>query len=69
MTTPTSISLDDDLKRRVQRLADTRLRPVDWLMHEAIEQYVEREEKREALNQDTPKGLGGLPSHRPSRNR
>ncbi|MGM0914300.1 MAG: CopG family ribbon-helix-helix protein [Pseudomonadota bacterium] len=55
MTTLTSITLNDDLQRRVQRLAEARLRPVDWLMHEAIEQYVEREEKREALNQDTLK--------------
>ncbi|MDW7748253.1 CopG family ribbon-helix-helix protein [Halomonas sp.] len=55
MTTLTSITLNDDLQRRVQRLAEARLRPVDWVMHEAIEQYVEREEKREALNQDTLK--------------
>lgn len=55
MASPTSIKLNDDLKERVQRLAEARRHPVDWLMHEAIEQYVEREEKREALNQDTLK--------------
>jgi predicted transcriptional regulator len=53
MTTPTSITLNEVLEERVKRLAEARRRPVDWLIHEAIEQYVEREEKREAFNQDT----------------
>ncbi|MCL7942255.1 CopG family ribbon-helix-helix protein [Halomonas sp. ATCH28] len=53
MTTPTSITLNVVLEERVQRLAEARRRPVDWLIHEAIEQYVEREEKQEAFNQDT----------------
>lgn len=55
MATPTSIKLDDDLKGRVQHLADARRRSAHWLMREAIEQYVEREEKREAFRQDTLK--------------
>ncbi|MBS9405713.1 CopG family ribbon-helix-helix protein [Halomonas sp. TRM85114] len=53
MVTPTSIKLDDDLKERIQHLADARRRSVHWLMREAIEQYVDREEKREAFRQDT----------------
>ncbi|WP_163578154.1 CopG family ribbon-helix-helix protein [Halomonas faecis] len=53
MTKPTSIKLDDDLKGRVQHLADARQRSAHWLMREAIEQYVEREERREAFRQDT----------------
>ena len=53
MTTPTTITLNDGLKERIERLAEARLRLVDWLMHEAIEQYVERGEQREAVNQDT----------------
>ena len=55
MATPTSIKLDDDLKGRVQHLAETRRRSAHWLMREAIEQYVEREERREAFKQDTVK--------------
>ncbi|MDZ7852218.1 MAG: CopG family ribbon-helix-helix protein [Halomonas sp.] len=55
MATPTSIKLDDDLKGRVQQLADTRQRSAHWLMREAIEQYVEREERREAFKRDTLK--------------
>ncbi|MDP2784684.1 MAG: ribbon-helix-helix protein, CopG family, partial [Sulfurimicrobium sp.] len=37
---------------RVKRLADARHRTPHWLMREAIRQYVEREEKREAFRQD-----------------
>ncbi|MFC0267293.1 CopG family ribbon-helix-helix protein [Kushneria aurantia] len=55
MATPTSIKLDDDLKGRVQHLADTRRRSAHWLMREAIEQYVEREERRESFRRDTLK--------------
>jgi len=55
MATPTSIKLDDELKSRVQHLAEHRQRSAHWLMLEAIEQYVEREERREAFKQDTLK--------------
>lgn len=55
MATATSIKLDDELKGRVQHLADARRRTSHWIMREAIKQYVEREEKREALNRDTIK--------------
>lgn len=53
MPTATSIKLDDALKGRVQQLAQTRRRTSHWIMREAIAQYVEREEKREAFRQDT----------------
>ncbi|MVW72100.1 CopG family ribbon-helix-helix protein [Bordetella sp. 15P40C-2] len=52
MATPTSIKLDDELKGRVQHLAEARRRTSHWIMREAIAQYVEREEKREAFKQD-----------------
>ncbi|MDR5785222.1 CopG family ribbon-helix-helix protein [Caballeronia sp. LP003] len=48
----TSIKLDDELKSRVQRLAGLRDRSAHWIMREAITQYVDREEKREAFKQD-----------------
>lgn len=53
MAAPTSIKLDDELKHRVQHLATARRRSAHWIMREAIAQYVEREEKREALRRDT----------------
>jgi predicted transcriptional regulator len=49
---PVAIKLDDETKARVKRLADARHRTPHWLMREAISQYVEREEKREAYRQD-----------------
>jgi predicted transcriptional regulator len=47
----TSVKLDPEIKDRVQRLADSRKRSAHWVMKEAIEQYVEREETREAAHQ------------------
>lgn len=55
MATATSIKLDEALKGRIQHLAETRRRTSHWIMREAIAQYVDREEKREALRQDTLK--------------
>lgn len=49
---PVTIKIDPETKERVKRLADARHRTPHWLMREAIQQYVEREEKREALQQD-----------------
>ncbi len=52
---PVTIKIDDDTKARLKRLADARQRTPHWLMREAIAQYVEREDKREAFRQDTLK--------------
>jgi predicted transcriptional regulator len=54
MPTPstTSIKLDSQTKDRVQRLAAARRRSAHWVMREAIQQYVEREEKREQFRRD-----------------
>ena len=54
MATPptTSLKLDVETKERIRRLASARRRSAHWVMREAIEQYVEREEKREQLRQD-----------------
>ena len=48
----TSIKLDDDLKSRIQRLAEVRHRSSHWIMREAIRDYVEREEARESFKQE-----------------
>jgi predicted transcriptional regulator len=53
VTTPTtSMKLDAGVKERLQRLAKARRRSSHWLMREAIQQYLEREERREQLRQD-----------------
>ena len=54
-TATTSLKLDDQIKKRVQRLAQARQRTPHCVMREAIEQYLEREEKRERLRQDALK--------------
>lgn len=52
---PVAIKIDQGTKARLKRLADARQRTSHWLMREAITQYVDREEKREAFRQDTLK--------------
>ena len=48
----TSLKIDDGLKERVQHLAGQRRRSAHWIMLEAIQQYVEREEVRESFKQE-----------------
>ena len=50
-----SVKLDSDTRARVESLAEARHRSAHWVMREAISQYVDREEKREAFRQDTIK--------------
>jgi predicted transcriptional regulator len=47
----TSLKLDREMKQRVQQLAASRRRSPHWIMREAVEQYVLREEKREQFRQ------------------
>jgi predicted transcriptional regulator len=49
---PTSIKLPPQLRNRMQTLAAARQRSVHELMIRAVETYVEREEKREAIRQE-----------------
>jgi predicted transcriptional regulator len=48
----TSLKLDTEMKARVQRLADAQRRTSHWIMREAIEEYVSREEKRQSFLKD-----------------
>lgn len=48
----TSLKLEQELKARLQRLAATRKRSTHWILREAVEQYVSREEAREKVRQD-----------------
>jgi predicted transcriptional regulator len=50
-----SVKLDADIRTRLENLAEARQRSAHWVMREAINQYVEREEKREAFRQATIK--------------
>ncbi len=50
-----SVKLDNEMRDRIKQLADVRHRSTHWVMREAIEQYVGREEKREVFRQETLK--------------
>ena len=47
-----SVKLDDQLKARVERLATARQRSAHWIMRDAIQHYVDREEARESFRQE-----------------
>jgi predicted transcriptional regulator len=47
-----SLQLDPDTEARVQRLAEARRRSTQWVLREAVEQYVRREEACDALRHD-----------------
>ncbi len=51
-TRPMSIKLDVNTRARIEHLAEVRRRTTHWMMREAIQQYVEREEKREVFRRD-----------------
>jgi predicted transcriptional regulator len=48
----TSIKLEDGLINRIQNLANLRNRSPHWIMRQAINDYVEREETRESFKQE-----------------
>jgi predicted transcriptional regulator len=48
----TSLKIDDTLQSRVHHLAGQRRRSPHWIMLEAIQQYVEREEACERFKQE-----------------
>lgn len=48
----TSVKLDEELKGKIQRLAEIRRRSPHWIMREAIRDYVEHEEAKENFKQE-----------------
>lgn len=47
-----SVKIDDALKARIQTLAEQKQRSAHWIMREAIEQYLDKEEKRQRFVQE-----------------
>ena len=54
-----SLNLNTDIHDRVKERAKAQNRSTHDLMHEAIAQYVDREERREALRQDALRAWEG----------
>jgi len=48
----TLLGLNPEIESRLRRLAESRHQPAESLMRQALEQYVEREERRQQLRQD-----------------
>lgn len=48
-TRPIAIKLDQDMLDRLKRLADARGRSTHWMLRQAVLQFVELEEAREAF--------------------
>uniref|UniRef100_UPI0035CA1B3A CopG family ribbon-helix-helix protein n=1 Tax=uncultured Sphingomonas sp. TaxID=158754 RepID=UPI0035CA1B3A len=48
----TSLKIDDEMKGRIQALAQQRDRSAHWIMREAIREYIDREEVRESFRQE-----------------
>jgi predicted transcriptional regulator len=51
------LSLSKKFKIRLQRLAETKRKTVEMLVHEAVEEYVDRQEKRDEFLRDTMESL------------
>jgi predicted transcriptional regulator len=49
---PIAVKLDAVMYDRIKSLADTHQRTAHWVMREAIQQYVDREEKQLAFRQE-----------------
>ena len=50
---PVGVKLGPELKERLSRICTSKQRSTHWLMKEAIQQYVEREEAAEQFKQET----------------
>lgn len=48
---PVAVKLDQDTRDRLKRLAEAKDRSTHWMLREAVSQFLEREEKREAFRQ------------------
>ncbi|MDP2204520.1 MAG: ribbon-helix-helix domain-containing protein [Methylicorpusculum sp.] len=53
MTTTVGVILDDETRDRLKNLGEVKQRSVHWLMREAIQDYIEKEEKRMPLGLNT----------------
>lgn len=50
--TTMGVKLDEETRNRLKALAEARRRSPHWIMREAIERYLEREEEIERRNQE-----------------
>ena len=64
VTRPVAVKLDPSTRERMKRLADAKHRTPHWLMREAIDQYVDREQTDRRVSKPDPVEPFGIPSIR-----
>lgn len=52
-----SVKLDEEMRERIQSLAESKQRSAHWVMREAIRTYVEKEEARRRFDEATLEAL------------
>ena len=53
---PTGVKISPELKDRLHKISEAKHRSTHWIMKEAIQQYVEREESAEKFKQENIAG-------------
>jgi predicted transcriptional regulator len=56
----TSLKLDPDIKARVQKLAESQRRSANWIMNEAIREFIDRAERLADFNRETRERLAAF---------
>jgi predicted transcriptional regulator len=56
----TSIRLDDDLQDKLDTTADKLKRTKGWIVNEALRQYLEKEERKQRMFEETQEAIADL---------
>ena len=60
----TSFRMDDELSPQLDEIAQSLRRSKSWIIHEALQLYIERERKRQKMLLETEEALADLEAHR-----
>ena len=60
----TSVRLDDDLQDKLDTTADKLKRTKGWIINEALRQYLEREERKQRMFEETQEAIADLEASR-----
>lgn len=60
----TSVRLDDELQAKLEALADKLERSKGWIINTALLQYIEREERRQRMLEETEEAIADIEAGR-----
>jgi predicted transcriptional regulator len=60
----TSVRLDNDLQDKLDTTADKLKRTKGWIINEALRQYLEREERKQRMFEETQEAIADLEASR-----